>query len=134
MRGRYITLYHFCAGFDVRSILSSGLSKGMTPIWENGKFHTERKTQWMTEDGAPGRQSWNTQNLLPYSRTEYRLTIRIPFSHRKKLVRAGDFMAQYPKENAGLVANWPGSEHWFVYRGTIPPAWIVGCKKMEVTQ
>lgn len=42
---------------------------------------------------------------------------------------ARDFMAQYPKKNISLVDAWPGSEHWFVYRGKIHSRWIDGHKK-----
>lgn len=123
---RYITLYHFCADFCLSSILKNGLTMGSTPIFENGSLRVEGGTQWLTKDGNPDRQSWNTQSTLPYSRTARRLTINISYSHRKKIVPAHDFMAQYPAENAGLVDGWAGSEHWFVYRGKIPPGWIVG--------
>ena len=123
---RYITLYHFCADFCLSSILKNGLTMGSTPIFENGSLRVEGGTQWLTKDGNPDRQSWNTQSTLPYSRTARRLTINIPYSHRKKIVPAHDFMAQYPAENAELVDGWTGGEHWFVYRGKIPPSWIVG--------
>ncbi len=132
-QGKPITLYHFCAAHDLRSILDSGLTEGCTPIWENGKCRVERNTQWLTADKEPSRQSWNTRHVLPYSRTAYRLTVTIPYSHRKKIIPAKDFMAQYPEENASLVTGWPGSENWFVFRGIIPPAWIVGHKRMEET-
>ncbi len=134
VKGRYITLYHFCAAQDISSILGTGLTKGCTPIWENGKLHAERKTQWLTTDKEPGRQSWNTRHVLPYSRTAYRLTINIPSSYNKKLVSAKSFIEQYPAENASLITGWPGSENWFVFRGIIPPSWIVGHKKMEESQ
>lgn len=42
---------------------------------------------------------------------------------------ARDFIAQYPDENISLVDAWPGSKHWFVYRGKIPPSWIAGHRK-----
>lgn len=131
MKGKYITLYHFCAEFCVRSILENGLTMGITPIWEGNNLHIEKKTQWLTSDGAPDHQSWNTKHLLPYSRTAYRFTINIPYSHRKKLILAKDFVAQCAAENASLVLGWSGSENWYIFQGIIPPAWIVGYKRME---
>lgn len=131
MKGGYITLYHFCAAHDLRSILDSGITEGCTPIWEGGQLWAERKTQWLTADNDPGHQSWNTRQILPYSRTAYRLTVNIPYSYRKKLFQAKEFIERYPEENASLVADWTGSENWYVFLGTIPPAWIVGHKKMQ---
>lgn len=130
VREKYITLYHFCAEQDIRSIVQNGLTKGCTPIWENGKLRAESRTQWLTSDGAASRQSWNTRRVLPYSRTAYRLTINIPYSYRKKLVPASEFMARYPAENASLVTGWPGSENWYVFTGIILPKWIAGHKKI----
>ena len=124
--GRKITLYHFCAAHDLRSILENGITEGCTPIWEAGKLRAERNTQWLTADSDPNRQSWNTQRALPYSRTAYRLTVNIPHSHRKKLIPAREFMERYPSENAGLVEGWLGSAYWYVFCGRIPPSWIVG--------
>jgi len=123
-------LYHFCAAHDLRSILANGLTEGGTPIWENGKMRVVWNTQWLTADKDPARQSWNTRHILPYSRTAYRLTIMIPFNRRKKLIPAIEFISRFPEENASLVTDWPGSENWFVFLGTIPPTWIVGHKKM----
>lgn len=130
--GSPITLYHFCAAHTLQSILDSGLTLGCTPIWEDGKLRVEEKTQWLTLDGASSRQSWDTRIVLPYSRTAYRLTIVIPYNHRKKLIRAPDFMAQFPgEENQSLIEGWAGSECWYIFRfrGIIPPAWIVGHKR-----
>lgn len=127
----YITLYHFCTAHDIRSILQSGLTKGCTPIWENGRLRAERRTQWLTADSDPSRQSWNTQHALGYSRTAYRLTVRIPYGYRKKLIPAAQFIARYPEENAGLVRDWPGSDSWYVFCGVIPPAWIEGHRKIN---
>lgn len=128
--GSPITLYHFCAAHTLQSILDSGLTLGCTPIWEDGKLRVEEKTQWLTLDGASSRQSWDTRIVLPYSRTAYRLTIVIPYNHRKKLIRTPDFMAQFPgEENQSLIEGWAGSECWYIFRGIIPPAWIVGHKR-----
>lgn len=131
--GSPITMYHFCAAHTLQSILDSGLTLGCTPIWDSGKLRVEERTQWLTQDGAAGRQSWDTRITLPYSRTAYRLTINIPYSHRKKLIRAANFMVQFPDaENRDLIEGWAGSEYWYVFRGIIPPAWIAGHRKTGV--
>ena len=130
-RSGKITLYHFCAAKDVKSIRENGLTLGMTPILTGQKLELVRGTQWLTKERDPGKQSWHTYNLVSYSRTAYRLTIDVPGSHRKKLIPAREFIERFPLENAGLVRDWPGSDMWYVFTGEIPPGWIVGCKRME---
>ena len=121
-------MYHFCAAHFVRAILLEGLTIGMTPAVRDGVVGLVQGTQWLTTDKDPRRQSWNTNNLVPYSRTAYRLTINIPHSHRKKLVKAADFLRD--QDEMGLM-DWPGSENWYIFLGKIPPTWIVGVKRME---
>ena len=128
--GPAAVMYHFCAAHFLRSILSQGLTLGMTPATKDGAVGLIPGTQWLTKDRDPQRQSWNTNNLVPYSRTAYRLTISIPHSHRKKLVKAADFMKELGDE-VGLM-EWPGSDNWYIFLGKIPPTWIVGVKRMEV--
>ena len=129
--GAAIVLYHFCAARDVRSIMENGLTKGLTPVFEDGALRFEHGTQWLTAEKDPAKQSWHTHTLVSYSRTAYRLTVSIPHSHRKKLHKAAEFIRQFPEENAGLVNDWEGSASWYVFQGTIPPAWIVGVQRTE---
>lgn len=129
--GPSITLYHFCAAWSVPGIMREGITKGMTPIFDGDDFRIEHGTQWLTSDKDPQRQSWATHNLVSYSRRAYRLTVNIPHSHRKKLHRAADFIKRYPEDTAAIVDAWDGSASWYIYTGTIPPAWIVGVQKME---
>ena len=124
-------LYHFCAAHMKDSILAEGLTKGMFPHFEGDDLEPIPKCQWLTKDPDPRRQSWATQNLINYSRTAYRLTVDIPRSHHKKLVRALDFIRDMPAEDQELVTGWAGGDQWYIYRGNIPPKWIVGCHKVE---
>lgn len=129
--GAPIILYHFCAARDVRSVLREGLTKGMTPIFKDGEPRMMQRTQWLTADKDPERQSWNTRHLVQYSRTAYRLTVSIPYSRRKKLVKATEFIKILTEENAALVRDWAGSESWYIFFGNIPPEWILGFDKMK---
>lgn len=129
--GAPITIYHFCAAHSVRGILTEGLTKGMTPVQKDGEMRFMQRTQWLTADKDPARQSWNTHSLVPYSRAAYRLTVSIPYSHRKKLIKATEFIKALPEENIGLVGDWAGSENWYVYIGVIPPKWIIGYDRMK---
>ena len=72
--------------------------------------------------------------MIDYSRAEYRLTINIPDSYHKKLIRAVDFVKEMPEETQEIVTKWVGSEKWYVYHGIIPRKWIAGCHRMEATK
>lgn len=126
-----MTLYHFCAERNKNSILLEGLTLGQFPQFSNGQYKFLPRCQWLTTEPDPKKQSWATQNLIDYSRTEYRLTVNIPDSYHKKLVRATDFVKDMPEEAQQIVTGWNGSENWYIYRGNIPAKWIVGCKRMR---
>lgn len=124
-------LYHFCAGFCVDSIKELGLILGICPVDLGDKVKFIPKCQWLTSNPDPQKQSWATSHALNYSRTAYRLTVVIPRNHRKHLIAATEFVKELPKEAQQLVNGWPGSEEWYIYRGTIPPKWIKEIVKME---
>lgn len=121
-------LYHFCTAESAEKILRDGITEGLTPIWNGGELILDRPAQWLTREPDARKQSWNTKTLIADDRTAYRLTVRIPESYGKKLYRASAYIKQFPKENWDLVFDWGGSEQWYVYRGKIPPRWIIGCK------
>lgn len=124
-------LYHFCPVHMVESIRKNGLTLGKVPVMGDGHYSFIDNCQWLTNDKDPKKQSWATSQLIPYSRTAYRLTIEIPASRRKRLVRAIDFVKVLPEDAREVVTAWPGHEHWYIFRGRIPPAWIVGCREMK---
>lgn len=126
-----LTIYHFCAAHMKDNILAEGLTKGYFPYWEGNNLKPIPQCQWLTTDPDPRNQSWATQHLINYSRTAFRLTIVIPKSHHKKLVRALDFVRNMPVQDQQLVTGWAGGDKWYIYRGNIPAKWIVGCHQME---
>jgi len=129
-----MTIYHFCTGSMKDSILREGLTQGGFPIFSEEGCEVLLRYQWLTTEQDPQKQSWATQNMINYSRTEYRLTISIPDSYHKKLIRAVDFVKGMPEKAQEIVTKWAGSEKWYVYHGIIPPKWIVGCHRMEGTK
>lgn len=124
-------LYHFCPARMKNAILREGLTKGRYPLIESGGVAFG--VQWLTSERDPKKQTWATQNLISYSRTAYRLTINIPDSYQKKLLKALDWVEQFSEGNRKAVTEWPGSDAWYVYLGKIPPKWLVGCRRMEGT-
>ena len=123
-------LYHFCAIGSKEGILSEGIRLGQFAYPNNDGYKLIPNCQWLTKDSDPKNQSWATQNLIHYSRTAYRMTVNIPNSRHKKLIRAVDFVRNMPAEAKQIVTGWTGSENWYIYRGKIPPQWIVGCHRM----
>lgn len=118
-------LYHFTPAHLVESILKNGLTLGKLPIaLENGKISFLWPCQWLTSNGDWGMQSWATSQLINYDRTAYRLTVKIPKAHREYLREAWEYCYRLPGLAYKLVDDWPGSEHWYVFLGRIPPGWI----------
>ena len=130
---REMRLYHFCGKDFLSGIKRDGLTKGAFPIETGRGLKLCRMRQWLTEDPDPKKQSWATQRLLRYSRTDYRLTITIPDRYTGNLIRATDYVRNMPKERRMVVTDWPGSEKWRIYVGTIPPEWITDIVQMTNT-
>ena len=119
-----MTLYHFCAERYRKSILTRGICVGGICVPTKTGFELYNGFQWLTADPDPERQSWATRRLVKYSRTAFRLTVEIPESAADRVMDRTAVEARFP--GAGLLfMNWPGSENWRVFRGHIPPEWIV---------
>lgn len=116
-------IYHFCAARDVRKILKNGLTKGGVLMPVHTGFLMFDGYCWLTLDGDPNRQSWNTHYLVHYSRAAYRLTIEIPNEEERWLLDR-DALEQRIPGSGKLFDGWAGSEHWRVYWGRIPAKWI----------
>lgn len=120
-------LYHFTAERFLESIKKQGLTNGSIPLFgENGTLlKLLGPAQWLTSDPSWDRQSWATSQLIRYDRTECRLKIVIPKSHRAELVKAQEYLPHIGSYTANqLLATWEGSENWFIYLGNIPQGWI----------
>lgn len=128
-----MNLYHFCAAYSMRNIMQEGITEGMTPILIGEELTIDHPAQWLTLEPDARKQRWNTKQLITIDRTAYRLTVRIPESYKKKLLKASEYIKEFPEENWGLVFDWEGSENWYVYRGRIPPHWIIGAHKIVRT-
>ena len=125
-----MTFYHFCAAHMVSDVMQCGLTLGAYPLIGGSELQFIPKCQWLTAEPDPDKQSWATSRLIAYSRTAYRLTVKIPDSYKKKIVRAAGFVKELPVEHQGIVTDWDGSDKWYIFKGNIPPKWIVGCRKM----
>ncbi len=126
-------LYHFTASRFIPDIKRDGLTLGMFPLLDDyGRLNGFLKPcQWLTDNRRPEQQSWATNRSLDYDRTEVRLTISIPKYHRMKLARAIEYVnSHHVAGSKGIVTDWPGHEHWYMYFGNIPRGWIREIEKV----
>jgi hypothetical protein len=124
-------LYHFCPAHLAARIRKQGLTLGHFPMLGDGHYSFIPDMQWLTNDPAPENQSWATRQLVTYDRTAYRLTINIPAKRTRKLCKASVFVKDLPDAQREIVDAWPGSEHWYIYKGRIPPKWITVIGRIE---
>lgn len=126
-------LYHFCADRHVKRILRQGLCIGGVMVATDTGFKLHATYNWLTMDGDPTHQSWATRNTIPYSRTAWRLTIKIPDADMGKLMDRDALETHLPGSGV-LFDGWPWSESWRVYHGFIPKEWIVAVDDMRSTK
>lgn len=116
-------LYHFTSRHHIRGCLHQGLRLGMVPLSIDppkvlGGY------QWLTSN--PDRaQSWNEGSSLPYDRTAYRLTVRVPDSERHRLyewLSVGPLLVP-PPMLADLNA-YGDPDNWWLFDGFVPPGWL----------
>jgi|GEM_PF-507314 len=119
-------LYHFAPAHLLGPIMTDGLTLGKLPIMnDDGELQSFIwPCQWLTSNGDWDKQSWATSQLIDYDRTAYRLTVAIPKAQRDNLFEAWDYCMRLPSPGHRLVEDWPGSEHWYLFLGQIPPGWI----------
>ena len=125
-----MTLYHFCANRHVKRILHDGLCIGGVTVATDTGFRLHAGYSWLTLDGDPARQSWATREMIRYSRTDWRLTVKIPKSEECRILGRDALEAELPGSGV-LFDGWPGSENWRVYHGYIPRSWIVAVDDMR---
>jgi hypothetical protein len=114
----------------VESIRKKGLTLGKFPLLGDGHITFIDGFQWLTDEPDPAKQSWATGRFLPYDRTAYRLTVNIPMNQAaRKLYKATAFVKDLPEEKREFVDAWEGSEHWYIYKGAIPPKWITASQR-----
>lgn len=124
-------IYHFCAKKHVNNILRKGLTIGGVMVPKKNGFELFPGYIWLTVDEDPKAQSWNTHRIIKYNRCAYRLTINIPLDEAQKhLMNRDQLEAELPGSGA-LFDGWRGSHNWRVYKGIIPPEWILRADEMR---
>lgn len=117
-------LYHFTPAHSVKWILRNGLIKGRVPSHfdAHGVPRFFRGFQWLTSDPEFQSQSWAT---LPFSLTHKRLAIDIPQFALNRVIKCEDFFARSRGDSAEFISSFPGNKHWRLFKGRIPPQWIL---------
>lgn len=126
-----MTLYHFTTKKYARSIRRVGLTLGVLTLPTVTGYDVQTGWIWLTVDGEAARQSWNTRNILKYSRDEVRLTVEIPAEQEHRLLDREALCGIYP-EARWLFEGWAGSENWRVFHGVIPKEWITEYREKDL--
>ncbi len=134
-------LYHFCGEKFLPSILKNGISEGRTPIiktcvddpdsFELIGWHI--RTQWLTINPDPQKQSWATRESISYSRTDYRLTVWVSVASIHKVLTPAQAIKAM-KVAPMLFEKFSGSEDWRIYRGVIRPESITAVEDLRRKQ
>ena len=116
-------LWHFTSPHHVEGCRRYGLRLGMVPVSLDPP-RLLRGYQWLTSN--PDRaQSWTEGSTLPYDRTAFRLTIRIPRSHRghvRRWTEVGPLLVA--ADTLATLNEFGDPENWWLYVGAVPPRWI----------
>ena len=123
-------LYHFTPEHMVRGCLQDGLTRGCIPLSIDPPEFA-MGYQWLTSNKA-FQQSWCQYSSLPYDRSAFRITIKIPKSEKKagRLVKWMDYCRQNLSneklQSAASVLNSYGDpENWYLFHGTVKKEWFV---------
>ena len=119
-------LYHFTSKHHVQGCLDKGLRLGVIPIQgPPDKLTFIKEMQWLTQNPEKA-QSWNENSTLPYDRTEYRLTVKIPKAHRRKLIPW-----RLIEDMSPILSSDGDPDNWYVFDGIIKPGWIRDVVQMK---
>ena len=120
-----MNLYHFTSRHHIKPILTEGLTLGMIPLLID-PIKLIPGFQWLTKNKS-FKQEWcdPKYSSLSYKRNDYRITIKIPKSHRKYLIHWMYYFNKKLKGTGAEALNTFGDpENWYVYKGVIKPTWF----------
>lgn len=122
--------WHFTSPHHLEGCLRDGLALGVTPIRVNDKINFMHRHQWLTSDRY-FIQEWCAGSHLPYDRTAFRLTVKIPRQERDKLL---DYKAWRTLLGDRMVPNFDACHsvrNWWIFQGLIPRDWITAVDAKE---
>ena len=120
--------YHFTSSRHVEGCLSEGIKLGSIPYKIDRAIGVLGGYQWLTVS-PEFNQSWTVNSTLPYDRTGYRLTVKIPKLRKKNLINWLDYCARKRNDLAKDLNAYGDPENWWLYKGQIKPQYIINCHK-----
>ncbi len=124
-------LWHFTSPLHVNGCLRDGIALGVTPIRVNGGIDFLHAHQWLSSDMS-FMQEWCARSSLPYDRTAYRLTVKIPESERHKLLDYTQWRALLRGRMMPDFDKCRSAKSWFIFQGIIPKTWITNVDTKEI--
>ena len=121
-----MTLYHFTAKHLSENIKNTGLTLGAIPVMMFNRMVIIRGYIWLTDNPNRHEQYWDTMKVIPYSRTDVRLTVNIPNENKLKTMDDIKKLFTLPE---GFFNCCYGA--WYVYKGKILPKYIVEYKELR---
>lgn len=117
-------LYHFTAAHLIDRIKKDGLTLGCIPLSIDPP-NISKGYQWLTANKLFD-QEWCKYSTLPYNRNDYRITIKIPKSHRDKLIPWIPLWEELKKHVLLIkhLNDFGDPENWYVFNGNIPTEWF----------
>lgn len=117
-------LYHFTSRYHIQGCLKEGLTLGAVVINIKKKLYVSGY-QWLTIN-KDFNQFWSKHSTLPYDRTDFRLTLKIPRKIRKqRLHKWNDYALNIVSQEMKDTLNVFGDpENWYIFQGTIHPKFI----------
>lgn len=129
-----MVLYHFCSADNVSKIKKQGLVRGNVVIKNGERALMLNNLQWLTDEPRVEEQAWASMFGGRRVNAEFRLTVEVSEPCMHNLMTAADFVARLPAENAPMLHDKRGHEHWYVYLGQVPNFWITKVEDMRNVQ
>lgn len=112
-------LYHFTARRLIYSIIRDGIRPGAVVHSDAlGRHFIQGGYVWLTTNPSFD-QAWDVRKLIPYSRTDIRIALKIGAYYRKNLI---PWLSYYQRHRHTIdpALNAHGDpENWFLYKGHI---------------
>lgn len=116
-------LWHFTANRFAGPIRTNGLTRGGLLLRERPPT-IDTSYRWLTVN-PDWNQSWaEGSGRLPYKTNEVRLGIDVPAEHEHSILvwkEVGPILSSA----YGLLSMFGDPENWRLFRGNLPPSWIV---------
>jgi len=116
-------LYHFTSRHHINGCIREGLTRGAIPLSVDPPKLIPG-FQWLTQNKS-FEQEWCKYGTLPYSRNDYRITIKIQKNKRASLIK---WLLLCKEEQFKFAARFLNSfgdpQNWYLFYGIVKPKWF----------